>query len=100
MNSPRGRSSVTRRYCGRYAMASRPAGEGTKDRATRVDASASAAETDSQTPGIAGLPVSWIRYVHTAGVIPPNTAVAKLKAIENPDVFTLGGIISVRMAFC
>jgi len=37
-----------------------------------------AAASESHTPGIAGLPVSWIKYVQMAGVKPPNRAVAKL----------------------
>jgi len=36
------------------------------------------AANESQTPGMARFPVTWMRYVQMAGVNPPKTAVAKL----------------------
>src|SRR5580700_1043426 len=55
-----------------------------------------AAANASHNPGTARFPVLWISHVQTAGVKPPKTAVARLKAIENPDARTFAGIISVR----
>ena len=43
------------------------------------------AANESHSPGTARLPVSWISHVQIAFYVnPPNTAVARLKAIENP----------------
>src|SRR5580698_6380342 len=55
-----------------------------------------AAANDNHNPGTARFPVSWISHVQIAGVKPPNTAVARLKAIENPAARTVAGIISAR----
>ena len=53
-----------------------------------------AAAADNHAPGIARLPVTWIKYVQIAGVNPPKTAVARLKASENPEARTSRGMIS------
>jgi hypothetical protein len=74
----------------------------TEQRATREEVSSAvaisphAAANDSHAPGIARLPVAWIRYVAIAGVNPPKIAVALLWIRENPAVRTSAGMISVR----
>ncbi len=50
----------------------------TAGRATSAATSPQAAAAESQTPGMAWLPVAWIRAVQTAGVKPPKMAVARL----------------------
>src|SRR5436190_5147967 len=54
------------------------------------------AAADSQSPGIARFPVTWIIYVQIAGVNPPKMAVAVLYASEKAVARTSAGMISVR----
>src|SRR5712671_6978824 len=54
------------------------------------------AANDNHSAGMARLPVTWMRYVQTAGVNPPKIAVARLNATEKPVVLISGGMISAR----
>src|SRR5204863_3028793 len=65
-------------------------------RARSVPINPHPAANESQTPGTARFPVTWIKYVLMAGVNPPKIAVAKLYASENPTVRTSTGMIPVR----
>lgn len=52
----------------------------------------------SQQAGDALSPVAWTSSVEIAGVKPPNTAVARLNASENPTTRTFYGMTSVSAA--
>jgi molybdate transport system substrate-binding protein len=87
-------SPKARRAIRRYGLEPIPSGRLRRDQS--VAARPTAAAIDSHTAGIALFPVTSISQVAIIGVNPPNRAVARLYASENPVARTRAGMISVR----